>query len=148
MTPVLSTNSDERNVLLPSLTGLGAHSQPDRLFCAFLKSENVDGGLATVSYSDCANAINKCACWLQERLGKGDGLNMETIGYLGPPDLRHAIMALAVAKINHKTLVLSPRNSTAGMLKLPDCVFVTKEKPVLRSAKGERAAEGYGDDVS
>lgn len=136
MAPMYSTESESRGMILPSLIDLRAQSQPHRLFYAFLRSANVDDGLVTISYGDAANAVNKCAWWLQEQLSKGDGLDIETIGYLGPPDFRHAMVALAAAKLNHKvsiilfltdvllmwmeTLLLSPRNSTAGLLKLLD----------------------------
>ncbi|PQE27512.1 thioester reductase domain-containing protein [Rutstroemia sp. NJR-2017a BBW] len=132
----LSTGLDESNLLLPAVIDLRAQTEPDKLFCALLNSTDVRDGLVRVSHRDYANAINRCSWWLEEKLGKGDGLSLKTIGYFGPPDIRQTIVALAVSKINHKTLLLSPRNSPEGILKLLhtcDChsLLVAQDFPVL-----------------
>jgi len=102
MSAKTSTVPDESNLLLPAVIDLRAQEDPDKLFCVLLKSADVQDGLDYVSYSDYANAVNRCSWWLEGKLGKGDGRNMKTIGYFGPPDIRQTIVALAVSKINHK----------------------------------------------
>lgn len=97
-----SAELDESNLLLPSVIDLRAQTEPDRLFCILLNSANIQDGLVHVSYSDYANAINRCSWWLGEKLGKGNSSESKTIGYFGPSDIRQTIVALAVAKINHK----------------------------------------------
>ncbi|KAK6609005.1 thioester reductase domain-containing protein [Botrytis cinerea] len=120
MSAKTSTVPDESNLLLPAVIDLRAQEDPDKLFCVLLKSADVQDGLDYVSYSDYANAVNRCSWWLEGKLGKGDGRNMKTIGYFGPPDIRQTIVALAVSKINHKALLLSPRNSVEGIVELLD----------------------------
>ncbi|KAI9643342.1 hypothetical protein NHQ30_007961 [Ciborinia camelliae] len=127
---------DESNLLLPAVIDLRAQAEPNKLFCALLNSANVQDGLVNVSYSDYANAINRCSWWLEEKLGKGDGLTLKTIGYFGPPDIRQTIVALAVSKINHKALLLSSRNSAEGILRLLDAcdchnLIVAQDWPAL-----------------
>lgn len=97
----ITTELAESNLLLPGVIDLRAETEPDKLFCVLLNSENVQDGLISVSYSDYANAINR-SWWLEGKLGRGDDLNLKTIGYFGPPDIRQTIVALAVSKINHK----------------------------------------------
>lgn len=93
----------EDNLLLPAVVDLRALTDPQRLFCALvLSTTDVEQDLRLVSYSDYANAVNSCAWWLDETLGKADDRELPTVGYLGPPDLRQTIVALAAAKTNRK----------------------------------------------
>lgn len=86
-------------MFLPTVIDNRARLEPDRLFCVLTKSDKeAEITNSMVSYGDYANSINKCAWWIEETLGKGSDL--DTLGYLGPPDFRYTIVALAAAKTN------------------------------------------------
>jgi hypothetical protein len=98
---------DDSNLLLPSSIDLKARLEPHKLFCALLKSEDVHDGLITITYNDYANAVNKCAAWLEETLGKGDYANPIALAYFGLPDIRQTLVALAAAKTGHKVKLIT-----------------------------------------
>ena len=77
-----------------------AIKESDRLFCAVPKSENIDDGLRHVTYREFANAVNRCAWWLEKELEKSQ--RFETIAYIGPSDLRYVIITIAANKTGFK----------------------------------------------
>jgi hypothetical protein len=97
-----SYDDDESNMLLPSIIDRRAHLEPQRLFCVLLNADT-EGRISQirdVSYSDYANAVNKCAWWLESRFRSSPESGV--LGYLGPPDIRYSIVALAAAKTNRQ----------------------------------------------
>lgn len=86
--------------LVPKLIDGRAYSEPDRLFCAIPRSTDLKDGLRCITYRHFANAVNKCAWWIEKELGKGE--NFETLAYVGPSDIRYAIITLAAVKTGHK----------------------------------------------
>ena len=90
----------DSKILLPVLIDNLAASEPDKLFCAYAESIGEADMLHKVSYKTFANAVNACAWWLQDTLG--EGVDFETIAYLGPSDIQPAILTLAAAKVNRK----------------------------------------------
>jgi hypothetical protein len=129
MSSKVSIELDESNLLLPAVIDLRAQAEPDKLFCAFLNSADVQDGLVRVSYSDYTNAINRCSWWLEGKLGKGDGLSLKTIGYFGPPDIRQTIVALAVSKINHKVKDYNKYNSVVAKIFHRLCCYLHETPP-------------------
>ncbi|PVH91939.1 acetyl-CoA synthetase-like protein [Periconia macrospinosa] len=114
------------DVLLPTLIDNIAASDPDRLFCAYAKSAAEADVLIEIKFKAFANAVNACAWWLQATLEESKG-GFETVAYLGPPDVQHAVLTLAAAKVERKALLLSPRNSIAAQMRLfeaTDCKTV------------------------
>ena len=91
-------NDDQ--VLLPTLIDERARLDPERLYCAFVKSADVTNGVIEVTYGDFANAVNCCSWWLEEKFGRSE--SYETLAYVGSTDLRYAIITLAAVKIGHK----------------------------------------------
>jgi len=92
---------DETNLLLSGIIDLRAHFEPKKLFCVLLDTD-IEGRISEtneITYSDFSNAINKCAWWISSTFADGPEV---VLGYLGPPDIRYAIIALAAAKSNHK----------------------------------------------
>lgn len=57
-------------------------------------------GYRTITWSQFADAIDKVAYWLEEKLGNATG--NETVAYLGPNDARYAILLPAVVKTGRK----------------------------------------------
>jgi len=79
------------------------HSRP----CALIPTSNsLQDGFQEVSFTMLANAINRCAYWLRERLGDGQG---RTVAYVGPTDLRYLILAWAGLKSGYVMFLPSPR---------------------------------------
>ena len=96
---------DGDDVLLPTLIDNRAYSDPDKLYCAYIEPNHtsVEEGLRTVTYGQFANAVNRCAWWLKKEIGNGQ--NFETLAYVGPSDIRYAIVTLAAVKTNHKVIL-------------------------------------------
>ena len=87
-------------VLLPTLIDQRARSEPDRLYCAFLKTANINDGVVKLSYSEFANAVNRLAWFIEKTFGKSD--DFTTLAYVGLTDIRYALVTLAAAKTGHK----------------------------------------------
>jgi acyl-coenzyme A synthetase/AMP-(fatty) acid ligase len=94
-------NSD---TLLPALIDSLAAGEPNKLFCAYVKSAAEPDVLHQVTYKAFANAVNACAWWLQDTLG--EGFAFETTAYFGPSDIQPAVFTLAAAKVNRKARLL------------------------------------------
>lgn len=91
--------------LLPTLIDERARLEPDRLYCAFLKTVNVNDGVVKLSYSEFANAVNRLAWFIEETFGKSD--DFTTLAYVGLTDIRYALVTLAAAKTGHKVKMSS-----------------------------------------
>ena len=91
---------DNDQILLPNLIDELARLDPERLYCALVKSRNVDDGFRKVTYGEFANAVNRCAWWLEEQVGKSD--HFTTLAYVGMMDIRYTIMTLAATKVGYK----------------------------------------------
>ena len=52
-----------------------------------------------ISYCQFANAINKCAYWIEDEIGRSQ--SCETLAYIGPQDLRYQILGMAAVKTGH-----------------------------------------------
>ena len=123
---------DDDQILLPNLINKIANTNPEKLYCAFVKSPHVNDGVREVTYGDFANAINRFAWWLEKKFGKGK--DFPTLAYVGSTDIRYALVTLAAAKTGHqvgevcnlhvctnwitKAMLLSPANSIAAQLNL------------------------------
>ncbi|KAF7889764.1 uncharacterized protein EAF02_002179 [Botrytis sinoallii] len=113
MTTFLEPPNEEANMLLPTVIDSRARLEPDRLFCVLINPDKKAGITTSM---------------IEETLGKSLGL--DTLGYLGPPDIRYTIVAIPAAKTNQKALLISVKNSDEAQLKLLD----TTECRVLLAA--------------
>ena len=86
--------------LLPVLVDEIAHVSPGRPFVAIPRSPDPKDGFLDISYHSFAEAINKCAWWIEKELGRGH--LFETITYMGPLDLLYPILIFAAVKTGHK----------------------------------------------
>ncbi|MCJ1313636.1 hypothetical protein MMC25_007315 [Agyrium rufum] len=102
--------------LLPTYIDELARSDPDRLYVSVPRSTDIKDGFRDVSFQTFANAINRCAWWIEKTLGRSD--NFETLAYLGPQDLRYCILVVAAIKTGHKMFFTSPRISLEAHLAL------------------------------
>ena len=100
MTVVPEPSPDSGRRLLPSLIDEIAQSSPEAPFVAISRSLDVHNGFRDVSYRELARAINKFSWWIERNIGKSQ--TFETLGYLGPLDLRYPLLILAAVKTGHK----------------------------------------------
>ncbi|MCJ1280743.1 hypothetical protein MMC26_000060 [Xylographa opegraphella] len=74
--------------------------------------------------SELANAVNRCAYWVEQKLGASSVF--ETLAYMGPSDLRYAIVFLAAVKCGYKLFVPSVRNPVQMNMSLLEQTKCTK----------------------
>ena len=75
--------------LIPHIVDDLARSDPERIVYSFPKSQDVSQGFRDVSARELAHAVDKVAWWLHNEIGKSS--SFETIGYIGPRELRNHI---------------------------------------------------------
>lgn len=101
MEPVSTPDYGRR--LIASLVDDCAIETPQKTFAFVSRTSRVDD-MQAISHYKFANAVNRCAFWMEELLGRG--AHFDTVAYLGPSDLRTSIIILAAIKTGHKV----PRN--------------------------------------
>ncbi|KAL8753025.1 MAG: hypothetical protein Q9199_005339 [Rusavskia elegans] len=109
--------------LLPTLIDHIAAIDPTRPFVSLTKSTDIHQGFRDVDYATFAAAIDRCAYWLDEELGR-PRYEFEKIAYMGPSDLRYVIFILAAVKAGFVAFLPSPRNSLqdhSSLLTAADC---------------------------
>jgi thioester reductase-like protein len=99
--------------LLPNAIDDLARSEPQRTLYSIPIGSTASDGFRSVTASEFANAVNRAAWFLENALG-GKGVNFETLGYMGPNDIRYFILVLGAVKSGYKLLLSSPRNSVDG----------------------------------
>lgn len=93
--------------LLPSLVDEIAITTPNRVYASVPRDDaDVSKRFKDVTYAEFARAIDALSWWLDETLGKADGL-FPTFAYFGPRDLGYAIVVVAAAKVGRKVLLAS-----------------------------------------
>lgn len=85
--------------LLPQLIDERAEANHPRPFASIPISSDIEQGFYDVSYRKFANAINRCAHWLLDTLGRPS--SSEVLVYLATPDLRYQILAIAAQKAGY-----------------------------------------------
>ncbi|KAL8670081.1 MAG: hypothetical protein Q9168_005366 [Polycauliona sp. 1 TL-2023] len=109
--------------LLPTLIDQIAADDPTRTFVSLTKSIDIQQGFHDVDYATFAAAINRCAHWLDQELGR-PRYDFEKIAYIGPSDLRYAIFLIAAVKAGYVAMLPSPRTSLqdhSSLLAAADC---------------------------
>lgn len=92
--------------LIATLIDQRAQEEPHRPFWSIPHSSALADGFQNISYGQVARAINRAAWWIDENVGKST--TFETLAYMGPPDLRYAVLTVAAQKTGH---TVSPRAS-------------------------------------
>lgn len=113
--------------LIANLIDQRAREDPQRPIWSIPRSSNLADGFRDISYGQVAQAINRAAWWIDENVGKST--TFETLAYMGPPDLRYAVLTVAAQKTGHTAFFSSLWNSTDAHLHLlesANCqVFIT-----------------------
>lgn len=86
--------------LLPTLIDDIARSNPDRPFASLPKTTDPRDGFIDINFRTIATAINRCAWWIETEFGRS--LDFESLAYMGPSDLRSAILIIAAIKTGYK----------------------------------------------
>ncbi len=90
--------------LLPQVLDDLAASKPKRVYASSPKTFDLEDGFRDVTVLQMSQAVNAMAWWLEKEIGRSS--TFETLSYLGPPDLRYAIVFLAAVKCGYKVIFL------------------------------------------
>lgn len=87
--------------LLPKVLDQRARSEPARLYAMISKlSTDLSQGFREVTYADMAHCVDVLAHHFEDVFGHSS--IFESLSYLGPPDLRGAMVFLAAVKCGYK----------------------------------------------
>lgn len=89
--------------LLPHVLEQHAWLTPRRLYASISTSSDISQGFRDVTCGEMANAVNGLAHWLDENVGHATGV--ETLAYMGVPDLRTSILILSAIKCGYRVSV-------------------------------------------
>ena len=95
---------------LPVAIDIVAKNNPTRAWACIPKSSNLSDGYYDVSFRDFANAINRAAWFIESKFGKSTAF--EPVGYIGKPDMRYHVLAMAAAKTGYQVSQLGSRVSS------------------------------------
>lgn len=91
--------------LMTSIIDDLARSNPQKTFMSIPAGDNVTHGQRDISYADMARAINRCAWWIVDTLGKGfDFPSIAT--YMYPQDFRHVILIFGSIKAGYQVYMI------------------------------------------
>lgn len=88
--------------LIPSLIDEIASCTPQKIYCYMPLMTRIEDDFQAVTYKTFSNAINACAWWIENEIGKGEYFT--TLAYLGPSDLRNIIFIIAAIQTGHKVI--------------------------------------------
>ncbi|KAL8945036.1 MAG: hypothetical protein Q9216_000020 [Gyalolechia sp. 2 TL-2023] len=105
--------------LIPQILESLAATEPDRIIYSVATiPSDTSLGFQHISAHVFAKAVDKTAWWLHNQVGRPTLI--QTVGYIGPHDLRHILLTYACVKAGCAALFLSPKNSTGGALAVLD----------------------------
>ena len=87
--------------LMTSIIDDLACSNPQKTFMSILAGDSVTDEQRDISYADIAQAINRCAWWIVDTLGKGVGFP-SIATYMYPMDFRHVILIFGSIKAGYQ----------------------------------------------
>ena len=93
--------------LLPCVLDDEAQANPQRVFAALARSNDLSQGFQDVVFQQVANAVNLVAYRLQAVFGSKPDHEFETLTYIGLPDLRYNIVFYAAVKCGYKVILSS-----------------------------------------
>lgn len=127
-----------------------AQAEPSRTFVVVPRSDEPKDGWKPVTYGEMTKAINWMAHKLIKTGGSPTGNTFPTVAFIAPPsDIRYAIFTLAAIKSHYQALLISPRNSTEGQLKLfedTDCTTIWHTaafEPMVTACRQRREMKAF-----
>lgn len=108
-----------RRVLVNLVDEIAA-SEPSRPFIFAPRSNEPEDGWTPITFKQFANAIHHVAHLVASTVKSdpGETEDFPTVAYVGPNDVRYAVVMLASVKAGCKALFISPRNSHEAQLSL------------------------------
>ncbi len=109
-----------RQRLMPVLLDEIVATDPDRVLYSIARTDNPADGFQDISAAVFARAVDRCAWFIHETLGRPEDKAFPTLTYMGPQGLEYAIVTLACVKVGYKLLLSSLRNTLEAHLALLD----------------------------
>ena len=110
--------------LLPQIIDAYAEHEPDRIWAAQAKSDNIEDGFNNITFKQLAHLVDVLAWFIHDKIGPSH--DFESLSYIGVADLRYCPFAWAAVKNGYQTLLPSTRNSESGNLSLLHDLSCTK----------------------
>lgn len=85
--------------LISQLIDQRGEESPEHSIWSIPRSSNLADGFRDIGYGQLSGAINRAAWWIDDSIGKST--TFETLAYMGPPDLRYAVLTVAAQKTGH-----------------------------------------------
>ena len=129
--------------LLPTIVDHQANETPNRVLFSIPVSSNAGDRFRDITCSCFANAVNRCAWWIDTQLGRS--YRFDTVGYIGPNDLFYGILLVAAVKNGYQVFYPSPRNTTEGhmsLLKEANCSILltpASTPPIVKAILSKRS---------
>jgi hypothetical protein len=94
--------------LLPHVLFELAVQCPDMTYAMFPSNPaNIVEGYRKVTFAQVANAVHAIAWWIEENVGKSEKADgSETLVYIGPNDIRYAVLCLGSVVVGYKVRLL------------------------------------------
>lgn len=91
-----------------------AARRPNRSFISLpINNDDLSEGYRDLTYSDFARAVDRCAWWIVSKLGRRESengrLETRTLAYVGPQDVRYAVLILGAVKGGYAVRVVHRR---------------------------------------
>ncbi|UKZ86441.1 putative NRPS-like protein biosynthetic cluster [Trichoderma asperellum] len=106
--------------LLVNIVDEYAAYEPERIFVYQPYSSNLEDGYRPITFRETSRAVNHLAVELLQQTQDAayEKDSFPTVAYIGPSDIRYAIVMLACIKAHRQALFISPRNSLEAQLSL------------------------------
>jgi acyl-CoA synthetase (AMP-forming)/AMP-acid ligase II len=85
--------------LLSILIDNVAKTHPERPFISVARGTSAAEGYMDVSFKAFSTAVNRCAWWIDEQLGRSE--EGTPVFYIGPTDIRYLVILFAASKTGH-----------------------------------------------
>ncbi|KAL9616239.1 MAG: hypothetical protein Q9160_008865 [Pyrenula sp. 1 TL-2023] len=110
--------------LMTSIIDETAKRKPEQCFMSIARGSNLDDGLRDISYAEMARAINRCAWWMEQQLGKG--VDFPTITtFIDPMDFRHVVLIFGAIKSGYKVWIVCHATRCSRSLTLVQMLYAS-----------------------
>ncbi len=103
--------------LLPHTLFKLAAQYPSATYAEFPVDPNrIEDGYSKITFAEVANAVHMFAWWVEENIGKlkeEDKNGTQTLVYMGPNDIRYAVLCLGSVVAGYKVGFPLPRSATS-----------------------------------
>ncbi|KAF5715932.1 nonribosomal peptide synthetase [Fusarium mundagurra] len=133
--------------LIPQILDRLAKADPERVVYSITSFSDGVPAFKDITAREFARAVDKTAWWLQKHLNEMNGApnsdpaqahavtqkppKIQSLGYIGPHDIRHVLLTYGAVKAGCAALFLSPKNNITGalaVLNASDCNIWVKPR--------------------